>query len=759
MPPRKRRRTATATRRKATTRRRTTVKRRKIKIKLKQSVLREIWGILCLGGAVLLFMSLAGQAGPIGTMIQDNIFTLFGRGAYIFPLTLIVAGCVFIFSKKVQFNFMRISALFVGFASILGVIHLGTPSSKQLDLLYDYGGYTGFVASFLLRHFFEETAAAVILSIIFIASMLVVFDITLSKLILFFRPSKLGIPKISVAVDNDEKSERSLKEEQTQKAQKFEVMNIVKPKGIDADTRIKEAKKPSLKEIVDPPPPKIKNASLFESKEEEQTEVKKFDNERYNDWKFPDLDLLDDEHSELEIDEKILRATAVNIKEKLKQFGIDVAMRDINVGPTVTQFTLEPSEGIKLNKITALKNDLALALAAKSIRIEAPIPGKALVGIEIPNSKRMTVRLRELLETKEYKEMKSGLRLIMGRDVSGKPIIADLESMPHLLIAGRTGAGKSVCMNSFLISLLYQYSPRDLKFIMIDPKMVELVGYNGISHLLAPVITDTEKAVAALRWTVSEMTRRYRELNEKRYRNVTEYNDNEEEKMCKIVVVVDELADLMMRGAKKETEGLICRLAQMARAVGIHLVIATQRPSVDVITGLIKANIPARVSFAVSSGVDSRTILDSYGAEDLLGHGDMLFVPGGMSSAVRIQGVYVSSKEIERVTNRVKLTLDPEYDESITEELTSGSKPAGGGSYAGGDHAGSDDKYAEAVEVVKKTGRASATLLQRYMGIGYARAAKILDEMEENGLIGPSRGAKPREIYMTSGEEEEVETL
>jgi S-DNA-T family DNA segregation ATPase FtsK/SpoIIIE len=424
-------------------------------------------------------------------------------------------------------------------------------------------------------------------------------------------------------------------------------------------------------------------------------------------------------------------------------------MSDVNVGPTVIQYTLKPHEGVKLSKITTLKNDLALTLAARAIRIEAPIPGKSLVGIEIPNEQRTIVRLREILESDEYMEPKSNLKLPLGRTVSGKPMVIDLAAMPHMLVAGATGSGKSVGMNSFLLSLLYQNSPQDLKMIMIDPKRVELNTYNGIPHLLTPVITDLEKAAIALKWAAAEMNRRYIELADTKHRNITDYNADPamEEKMPKIVIVVDELADLMMV-AGKEVEASICRIAQMARAVGMHLLIATQRPSVDVITGLIKANIPARLAYAVTSGIDSRTILDAIGAEDLLGQGDMLFINGQMSKPVRIQGIYVSSKEIEKVTNRVKLTLEPEYNDTITSPEVAKQNVQGLPNVRGGVTAGADPMYDKALAVVMESRKASASLLQRRLEIGYARAARILDEMEAGGVIGPVRGAKPREIYI-----------
>ena len=420
-------------------------------------------------------------------------------------------------------------------------------------------------------------------------------------------------------------------------------------------------------------------------------------------------------------------------------------MKDVNIGPSVMQYTLQPYEGIKLTKITALKDDIALALAAKSIRIEAPIPGKGLVGIEVPNEKRMVVRLRELLESDEFNSINSRLTLAVGRDVSGMPVLDDLASMPHLLIAGATGSGKSVGMNAFLLSLLYQNSPEDLRFIMIDPKRVELTPYNGIPHLLTPVITQSDKAHSALKWAVSEMNRRYQLYAEKGYKNIDEYNAGEPKRMYKIVIVVDELADLMMQATKKETEAVICRIAQMARAVGIHLIIATQRPSVNVITGVIKANIPARIAFTVATGVDSRTIVDGIGAEDLLGMGDMLYLPGNMSRPVRVQGVFVSSKEIERVTNRIKLTTQPAYNEEIISPPKPGAVDTG---MVGRSNDNQDNMYNDALQIIKDTGKASASLFQRRLSIGYARAARILDILEENGVIGPSNGAKPREVFV-----------
>jgi DNA segregation ATPase FtsK/SpoIIIE, S-DNA-T family len=431
------------------------------------------------------------------------------------------------------------------------------------------------------------------------------------------------------------------------------------------------------------------------------------------------------------------------IERTLETFGIPVEMGEVAVGPTVTQFTLKPSEGVKLVKITALHNDLALALAAHPIRIEAPIPGKSLVGIEVPNQSVATVGLREILESKEWRERRSNVSFSLGKDVSGKPWIADVSRMPHLLVAGATGSGKSVCLNTLIMSMLFANGPDDLKFIMVDPKRVELQVYNGIPHLIAPVITDTEKTVNALKWALREMDRRFDVLSKMGARDIGSYNSKAEDKLPYLVIIIDELADLMVT-AMQEVEGPIVRLAQMARAVGIHLVLATQRPSVDVITGLIKANIPARIAFAVASSMDSRTIIDQVGAEKLLGRGDMLFQTADMSSSRRIQGCFVSEDEISRTVEYLKSKYEPaEYDESVIQRPQSGGGGLSGGMPIEED---SDPLIPEAKEEIIRAGKASASLLQRRLKVGYARAARLLDLLEQEGFIGPGDGAKPREI-------------
>jgi S-DNA-T family DNA segregation ATPase FtsK/SpoIIIE len=423
-------------------------------------------------------------------------------------------------------------------------------------------------------------------------------------------------------------------------------------------------------------------------------------------------------------------------------------MGEVNVGPTVTQYTFVPPAGVKLNKITGLDTNLALSLAAHPIRIEAPIPGKSAVGVEIPNKAPAMVRLRSVLETPEWKKAATPLTFALGRDVSGLPMFTDLASMPHMLIAGATGSGKSGMINSLLSSLLYRSSPNDLKLILVDPKRVELGLYNDIPHLLTPVIVEPEKCISALKWAVAEMERRYKLLAEVGNRNIIEYNKaHPDESMPYIVIVIDEMADLMVLAAA-DVESLIVRLAQMARAIGIHLVLATQRPSVDVITGIIKANIPARLAFSVASQVDSRTILDQMGAEKLLGKGDMLFMSPEFMKPRRIQGAWVDETEVKGVTDYLRSQRPPAYNEEVlAQKVTIGGKTVGG---AGGDLGEpDDDMFDEAAEAVFRAGKASASMLQRRLRIGYARAARLLDLLEERGIIGPADGARPRDVLIS----------
>lgn len=467
-------------------------------------------------------------------------------------------------------------------------------------------------------------------------------------------------------------------------------------------------------------------------------------------WQLPNLALLDAKQDKA--DAGNVEENAKVIKETFGNFNIEVDMEGANVGPRVTQYTLKPPTGVKLTKITALENNLALDLAAHSIRMEAPIPGKRAVGIEVPNVKAATVRLRSIFESNDWADVKGPLGFAIGRDIAGKPVVADLAKMPHVLVAGQTGSGKSVMINTILTSMLYRNSPSDLKMILVDPKQVELKPYDDIPHLLTPVITEPEKCISALKWAVAEMERRYKALAEVSKRNIAEYNLlKKEEGMPYIIIVIDELADLMMMAAR-DVEALVVRIAQKARAVGIHLVLATQRPSVDVITGLIKANIPARIAFTTASQVDSRTIIDQIGAEKLLGMGDMLLLTADMPKPKRVQGAFISDDETVKVTDFIRMQRPPQYNDEIISQPVQLNGKGGVVADMGGMDA-DDDMFRDAVRCVIEGRKASTSLLQRRLRIGYGRAARLIETMEEQGIVGPADGARPREVLVSSLDE------
>lgn len=481
-----------------------------------------------------------------------------------------------------------------------------------------------------------------------------------------------------------------------------------------------------------------------ENKEKEIKIVTNLDAENFSDYEIPSIDLLKASTNNVDLkDKKQILKNAKVLEQTLKDFGVEANINQVTKGPTITRYEIQPKAGVKVSKIVGLVDDIALSLAAKSIRIEAPIPGKAAVGIEVPNEQVQIVTLREVLESKEFTTNESKLSFSLGKDISGMPIITDISKMPHLLIAGSTGSGKSVCVNTLINSILYKAKPDEVKFLMIDPKVVELTNYNGIPHLLIPVVTDPKKAASALTWAVSEMNRRYKLFAENSVRDITGYNSKIEEKLPKVVIIIDELADLMMV-SPNDVEDAICRLAQMARAAGMHLIVATQRPSVDVITGVIKANIPSRIAFAVSSQADSRTILDMGGAEKLLGKGDMLFYPVGANKPVRLQGAFISDDEVEEVVTFVKSQVEEvKYTEDIIEDINKGINM---------ESSDADDLLSDAIELVLNSNQASASMLQRKFRIGYNRAARLIDQMEERGLIGPSEGSKPRKVLVTKEE-------
>ena len=456
--------------------------------------------------------------------------------------------------------------------------------------------------------------------------------------------------------------------------------------------------------------------------------------------------------------EKMLRATAEKLRRTLYSFGVNARVENVSVGPAITRYELAPAEGVRVSKISNLADDIALSLEAETIRIEAPIPGKHTVGIEVPNKEKNTVPLRDIIESDAFIDNKSKLALPLGKDVAGEIVVSDIAKMPHMLIAGATGSGKSVCINTLITGIIYKAKPSEVKLLMIDPKVVELSVYNGIPHLLIPVVTDPKKAAGALAWAVQEMVKRYSLFAEKKVRDMKGYNELAEKegnyKLPQIVIIIDELADLMMVAAK-DVEDAICRLAQMARAAGMHLVIATQRPSVDVITGIIKANIPSRIAFAVSSQVDSRTILDGAGAEKLLGKGDMLFYPSGAPKPVRIQGAFISDKEVENIVKFLKKDGETQYDENIIESIESSGAPEKG-ELDEDDEDDTDPLLNEAIELVVETGQASTSFIQRRFKVGYARAGRIIDQMEQRGVISGYQGSKPREVLMSKERWEEL---
>jgi S-DNA-T family DNA segregation ATPase FtsK/SpoIIIE len=684
---------------------------------------------------IALFMSSA----PFPQVLFTSLQKTFGLGTWVLPLLLISAG---IFTIKIALNKdedlefwfppVRVMALLFLFASVLGLINLLVPHEESLAMAHRYGGAVGFALGFFPREFLGTGVTVIILLALTWVSTVIGFRLRWSDLIhgkvieseSEIHPTKSPRKKSVSVSDTDPASEK--------KSAPSRFANEIK---IIDSTGKKKTKKEKTKTI---------------SLEEEMSFKKK--SITGHKWDPPTLDLLKESDSTIVVNEKKLREDAEKIRAKLEQFNIHVTMKSVHVGPTVTQFTLEPAAGVKLTKITSLKKDLTLSLAAESLRIEAPIRGKSLVGIEIPNETRAVVSMREIIDSDAWRNSKSNLKLAVGRDVAGKPIIDDLAKMPHLLIAGKTGSGKSVGMNAFLCSLLWNNSPDELKLILIDPKRVELKRYDKLPHLLTPVITEPEKSVSALAWAVAEMNRRYKKLSEHGVVNLGEYNEKfPDAKEPYIVIVIDELADLMMV-AGKDVEAAVCRIAQMARAVGMHLMIATQRPSVDVVTGLIKANLPARIAFRVSSGIDSRTIIDGIGAEDLLGMGDMLSLDGNSGRLTRIQGIYITNNEVERLTNHFKLQF-PEamMNDEITKQSIEGMAKGGVLTAGIASHQTTDkdldDKFEVAVQLVIENNKASASFLQRRLEIGYARAARILDQMEERNIIGPSRGAKAREVY------------
>ncbi|MFA7244194.1 MAG: DNA translocase FtsK [Patescibacteria group bacterium] len=668
---------------------------------------REIFAILVLIFAVVILLGYFEMAGNFGSSVAHIIRKIFGSfPGYVFPIIIFWFGVLLLFPNRDK---QRVSR-FIGFILLIiflsATLHLFIPllDTREAAFAGSGGGILGYMISDPLRKGVGLFASFLITFALDVIALMMIFNISFTQL--FGWESAKG----NKEDDDDVKVNRGNRVS-VFKTLRNKLASMKKPREGVAKAPVIEAE------------PRIVARDMS--------------------WQYPPVEILKD--SDDVANPGNIQKNVEVIQKTLKNFGIDIVMGEVNIGPTVTQYTFKPVEGVKLNQITARANDLALALASKSLRMEAPIPGKSSVGIENPNKVPAKVTLKEVMVSQEFKAVKSKLTIALGRDVAGTSYAVDLEKMPHVLIAGATGSGKSVCINTIITTFLFHNSPNDLKLLMVDPKRVELTNYNDIPHLLTPVVTEVGKTVSALKWAIWEMERRYKMFSELGKRNITAYNESPgpEGKLPYIVIVIDELADLMATSAN-EVEGSIVRLAQMARATGMHLIVATQRPSVDVLTGLIKANITCRIAFATASQVDSRTILDMSGAEKLLGNGDMLFVGNGLTKPRRIQGCFVSDKEINDLVDFLKELSPPDYDDTILQF-----KSSKGSSGAFGDGSAEDDLYDDALKVVMQAGKASASLLQRRLRIGYARAARLLDILEENGAIGPADGAKPRDVLVS----------
>ncbi len=697
-----------------------------------QDIRKSIYLILLIVFGVISVLALFGQAGIVGKGWAWVLTRLFGWGDFLVPVILFVLAWkvyeTFSPEKLKEVNYLEV-LLFV--LSGFGILHWTQAPDNLLASISDGkgGGVFGLILAMPLYTVLGKIGSLVVLIALFLISVIILFNLSLDRIVVnnFISRTIANIKnqitflryRNSQDVDDDEEE---YYEEET------EVADEDDKEDSDVDVLVEEEKE------------------LFKTRQIQQ-EIEPMNKKNFSKSKVNiPLNLLgsDDKKpnsGDIKLNQQI-------IKKSLASFGIEVEMDEVNVGPTITQYTLRPAEGVKLTQITALHDNLSMDLQAHPIRIEAPIPGKSLVGIEVPNKSVATVSLKNLLSSSEFKKRKSNLALPLGKTVSGSPFVFGLDEMPHMLIAGATGSGKSISINSIIISLMYQNQPSDLKFILVDPKKVELSLYRDIPYLLTPVITENKKTVGALKWAVNEMERRYTVLSHKSLRHISEYNEivDEEDKMPYIVIVIDELAELMSTMAN-EVEVLIARIAQKARAVGIHLIVATQRPSVDVITGLIKANITARVAFSVASNVDSRTIIDSSGAEKLLGKGDMLFIHPNLSKPKRIQGSYVSNNDVKTVVEYVKSQGSPDYAEDVEVQLQA--------EYVDNndsDWGEDEDLINKAKDIIMQTQRASATLLQRKLGVGYPRAARIIDILEEQGFIGPPEGSKSREILVSKEE-------
>ncbi|WP_297713645.1 DNA translocase FtsK [Clostridium sp.] len=752
-------------------------------------------------GILLAFSTYTDLAGVLSVISRKTMYSMFGVIVYLIPLYLVYFGIDTIRSKgtiKYSRRFFSVTVLAIVvwlFCSTMSIQFMSGSAYnnegfleliKKLNFSNNYslhGGFLGFLITYPLSKLIGYIGSYILYSTLFLIGMILLMDITLYDIYVKIKKMiagfiGVGFSKSDVKIENiRKKREKSVNNDTIEvivpdgKNEKDEFI-----KGINNKIQILDFMRNSELQDVNPlqnfnlddTEDYTKNSTVdseintlkknsknlsHEDKDVVSKEIEHSINEigetTKKDYLFPSMDLLNI-NSKLKLkneDKKDLIENANKLEETLSNFGVEAKVVQVTKGPSVTRFELQPSPGVKVSKIVNLQDDIALGLAANGVRMEAPIPGKAAIGIEVPNKKQSPVFLREVLDSKEFTNTNKNLAFALGKDITGKCVVGDLSKMPHMLIAGATGSGKSVCINSLIISLLYKYSPEQVKLLMVDPKVVELSVYNGIPHLLIPVVTDPKKAAGALNWAVNEMNKRYNLFSQMKVKNIESYNklfDKGEiqEKLPYIVVIVDELSDLMM-ACPNDVEDYICRLAQMARAAGMHLIIATQRPSVDVITGVIKANIPSRVSFAVSSGTDSRTILDQVGAEKLLGRGDMLYYPIGENKPVRVQGAFISEEEVENVVEFIKQSdEDIDYSEDILNHINNEVITEAVITNEG------DELLEEAIKIVVEYQQASTSFIQRKLRVGFNRASRIMDELEERGVISEKDGSKPRQVLI-----------
>ncbi len=689
---------------------------------------KEAAAVLGIFASVFLTLALvshfyAGNAGnwcgEVGRLVSGILIGFLGWGAFLFTALIFFAAFLFL---APQMSLKRLPLIIVGLTGA-AISSCGLLSSLSLydARLLESGGFIGKTVFGMARSILGEAGTVLTLLLLFLISLMISTQFSPYSLCSFSLRSIRGILGWTWGLVLGPKQRKEPEREQRGLLRRAEpVLETVS---------LPQPSVPMVKEL-----PKAAD----ESKKEENFALRPV---ARGDWKLPALSLLrKNKQVQREVDKEIYYAISKQLEEKLGNFGVSGKVIGISPGPVVTTYEYAPAPGIKINKIVGLADDLALGLKAQSVRVVGSVPGKAALGIEIPNAFRQVVYIRDLLGSENYINNSSKLSIALGLDVVGNAVIADLAKMPHLLIAGATGAGKSVAINAIIASILYNATPAEVRFLMVDPKRIELSGYEGIPHLLHPVVVEPKLASRALQWAVREMERRYRLLEEARVKGFDSYNEVASEKLPYIVVIVDELADLMMV-ASKDVEAAIARLAQMARAAGIHLILATQRPSVDVLTGLIKANFPTRISFKVSSKIDSRTIIDTSGAEHLLGAGDMLYLPPGASGLLRIHGAYISEEETTRIVAFLKKQGQASYDDSVIEEMA-----ADEGSTDTDNEMEMDDRYDEAVGIVCESGQASISMLQRRLRVGYNRAARMIETMELEGIVGPADGARPREV-------------